>query len=159
MNKDLSGIKLVFSDVDGVLTDGGLYYAADGEALKKFNVKDGLIARALREQGLRLGVLTGRHSPQVQARFGELDFDYIIQGCPDKLGALRRVLDEAGLAPADVAYIGDDLNDRQVLQAVGFSACPADAVEPIRSRVDFVCSKNGGQGAFREFADYILGNR
>lgn len=159
MNKDLSGIKLVFSDVDGVLTDGGLYYAADGEALKKFNAKDGLIARALREQGLRLGVLTGRHSPQVETRFGELDFDYIIQGCSDKLGALRRVLDEAGLAPADVAYIGDDLNDRQVLEAVGFSACPADAVAPIRSRVDFVCSKNGGQGAFREFADYILGNR
>lgn len=156
MINKIRDIKAVFSDVDGVLTDGGLYYSGQGESLKKFNVKDGLIVAALREKGIRLGVVSGRCSPHVESRFKELKFDYIIQDSSDKLGDIQSVLDKWGLTLNNAAYMGDDLNDEPVLKAVGLSGCPADAVEPIRHIVDFVSCRNGGEGAFRDFADHIL---
>jgi YrbI family 3-deoxy-D-manno-octulosonate 8-phosphate phosphatase len=158
MNKNLDNIKLIFSDVDGVLTDGGLYYNADGEALKKFNVKDGLIARVLQKKGFRLGIMTGRKSPFVETRFKELNYEFIIQGIPKKLIEMQRVLKETGLNMENIAYIGDDLNDEELMKHVGFAACPADAADEIKLIADFISTKKGGDGAFREFADLILKN-
>ena len=158
MTKQIANIRLIFSDVDGVLTDGALYYNADGEALKKFNVKDGLIAGVLQNRGFRLGVLTGRRSPIVETRFRELNYEFIIQGASDKLADMHSVLEDTGLRLENVAYIGDDLNDEELLKQVGFAACPADAAEETKLVADFICTRNGGDGAFREFAEQILRN-
>ena len=147
---------MIFSDVDGVMTDGGLYYSAEGESLKRFNVKDGMIAARLRDAGFKLGVLTGRYSRHVETRFKELNYDFIVQGSEDKLADLRKIIDDTQLRLENVAYIGDDINDKGLLGAVGFSACPADAVTEIRQSVDYVTTRKGGHGAYREFADYIL---
>lgn len=149
-------IKLIVSDVDGVMTDGGLYYGKNGEELKKFNVKDGFVVSTLRREGIKLGIITGRESPIVQQRFSELKFDFIIQGSGDKLADLEKAAARLGITLDHVAYIGDDLNDLALLEKVGLSACPEDATETLKDKVSYICGKKGGEGAFREFAEHIL---
>lgn len=151
-------IKLLLTDVDGVLTDGGIVYGIDSVEIKKFNVKDGFVCKALINDGIKLGIITGRKSEIVSKRAKELGFQYLYQGISDKLQVLNEILDGENLSLNQVAYIGDDLNDLEVLEAVGLSAAPADAFEYIKSKVKFKCIRNGGEGAFREFADYILKN-
>jgi 3-deoxy-D-manno-octulosonate 8-phosphate phosphatase (KDO 8-P phosphatase) len=149
-------IKIVISDVDGVMTDGGLVYSEDGKELKVFNVKDGLICNYLHDNKIKLGIITGRQSEVVHLRFSELKFDYILQGVKDKLKVLDSIVKEENLTYDEIAYIGDDLNDLNIIERVGISACPNDAVKLIKDSVTYVCVQNGGKGAFREFAEYVL---
>ena len=149
-------IKALFTDVDGTLTDGRLYYGDDGEALKVFNVHDGKGMRLWVESGRLLGVISAKDGAPLRTRLKELAVEHFALKVEDKIGWMEKWLQEQGLQWEQLAYIGDDLNDLPLLQKAGFSACPADAVPAIREVVDFVCSKAGGQGAVRELVEKLL---
>lgn len=149
-------IKLLITDVDGVLTDGGIIYDDNGLEYKRFNVKDGFIVSHLRKNGIMVGAISGRDSKVVENRCEELNYDFHYLGVQDKLQKMEEILDVLDLMIEEVAYIGDDLIDLPLIKKAGFSACPADALTYISSHVDFVSSKKGGQGVFREVADIIL---
>jgi 3-deoxy-D-manno-octulosonate 8-phosphate phosphatase (KDO 8-P phosphatase) len=156
LNDKISKIKIVLTDIDGVLTDGGLYYTDEGLAMKKFFVRDGMGAVLLKENGLEVGILSSDKSEIATARGKRLNLELVYYGVKDK----RQVLDEIcflrNVKMENLAFIGDDVNDVEALKAVGLSACPKDAVESVGSIVDYVCKKEGGRGAFRELADLIL---
>ncbi|MFO7155549.1 MAG: HAD hydrolase family protein [Pseudomonadota bacterium] len=149
-------VELLVLDVDGVLTDGGLYYGPDGEALKRFDVRDGHGIVLCRDAGLPTAILSARVSPAVEARARELRIPFVLQGERDKGTGLDRLLRRCGLPAEALAYIGDDLNDLPVLARVGFSAAPADARPEVRERVHYVCESRGGHGAVRELCELIL---
>ena len=153
--KDLSNIKLVILDVDGTLTDGGVYIDSNGVETKKFNIKDGAGIVLAEQVGVAFMILTGRKSYCVEHRANELKIKYVFQGVADKLSYLLQFLTQQGLSPNEVAYIGDDVNDLECMRTVGFTACPADAMEEVRQQCDFVSRYNGGQGAVREVCDMI----
>lgn len=157
-----SAVRLVVSDVDGVLTDAGVYYSAQGEALKRFSMRDGMGVELLREAGLRTAWLTREDSPVVAARAAKLGIDAAWLGQRDKREALPRLVRELGAAPHEVAYIGDDVNDLGALAWIseaGLSACPADASSKVLGAVHFITSARGGYGAFRELCELILDNQ
>jgi 3-deoxy-D-manno-octulosonate 8-phosphate phosphatase (KDO 8-P phosphatase) len=147
-------IRLVLLDVDGVLTDGRLYYGEGGEALKAFDVKDGHGIVLAREH-VTFGVVSGRPGKASEARLRELRFEHLVFGERDKLAGYAR-LAHLGVPDEDVAYMGDDVNDVPLLRRVGLSACPADAVPEVREVVHFVASAPGGRGAVRELCDLLL---
>lgn len=149
-------IKLVITDVDGVLTDGGIIYDNDGQELKKFNVKDGLIVQHLRRNKILVGAITGRASKVVENRCEELKFDFHYHGVKDKGEKLAEIIDTLEIFPEEVAYIGDDLIDLPILSQVGFAIAPADAVEYIKPFVHHVSLIPGGNGVFREVGEIIL---
>ncbi|WP_373492864.1 KdsC family phosphatase [Aquiflexum sp.] len=152
-------IKLLITDVDGVLTDGGIIYNDAGMEYKRFNVKDGLIVAHLRKNGILVGAITGRNSKVVENRCEELHFDFHYHGIKNKFQKLKEVLEVLEVLEIsldEVGYIGDDLIDLPILTKVGFSACPADALPYVSEHVDFISSLQGGQGVFREVADLIL---
>jgi len=146
-------IKLVLLDVDGVLTDGRLYYGPDGEALKAFDVKDGHGIVLLRSK-IDFGVISGRPGKATQKRLEELRFKHLIFGQLDKLAGYA-TLAHLGFADDEVAYMGDDVNDLPLLAKVGLSAAPADARPEVRAAVHFVARGGGGRGAVRELCDLI----
>ncbi len=155
-------IRLVVSDVDGVLTDAGVYYSAEGEALKRFSMRDGMGVELLRQAGIATAWLTRENSPIVAARAKKLGIDQLWAGQSDKRQALPRLLQELGMPLEAVAYIGDDVNDLAALQWVaeaGLAVCPSDAVPKVAAAVHFVTSAGGGDGAFRELCDLILENQ
>lgn len=152
----LSKIKIVITDVDGVLTDGGLYYTSDGLVMKKFNVKDGMGMKLLRDAGIKNGIITTDTSELIRIRGERLKVDYIYLGVWDKENKLLEICKNENLLPENTAFIGDDVNDIGIIKAAGFSACPSDAVPQIKEIVDLVLPTKGGQGAFREFADLVL---
>ena len=131
MNKDLSKIKLIVLDVDGTLTDGGVYIDSNGVETKKFNIKDGAGIVLAEKAGIEFMILTGRKSYCVEKRAEELKIKYVFQGIMDKLKYLNNFLQEHDLSPEQVAYMGDDVNDLECMQYVGFTACPADAVKKV----------------------------
>lgn len=149
-------IKLVLTDVDGVLTDGGMYYGSEGDTLKRFNTRDGMGMELLRNHGILTGIITREQTEIVSQRAKKLQVDILVQGCRDKLPALQQILAERNLKASEVAYIGDDLNDVEVLAHVGFSAAPADAATEAKNSAHYICSRKGGEGCFREFAEVIL---
>lgn len=150
-------IKLIVLDVDGTLTDGKITYDSNGVESKSFDVKDGLAVAAWTKQfGLKAAIITGRTSTIVEKRASELGISHLYQGVHNKDEILENILKEENLTWKNVASIGDDLNDLQMLQKSHLSFCPADAVETIQKTVKVVCSKNGGQGAVREMVEYIL---
>ncbi len=149
-------VRLFVFDVDGVLTDGGLYYGDNGEVMKRFDVKDGhaiVIARLL---GVPSAVLTARTSRIVEARGRELGMVSIFQGRKEKGPAFVELLASLNVPPEECAYMGDDLNDLAPMARVGLSACPADAVPEVRQEVHFVAQSRGGQGAVRELVELCL---
>ena len=152
----LQPITFLLLDVDGVLTDGRITYTDDGREAKSFHVRDGYGIVALRKQGCRVGILTGRSSPVVLRRAQELGLDGIWQGAQDKLKAYAAIKQQYGLTDREVAYVGDDEPDLEVLRVVGFSAAPADAHEQVKKAVLYVCTHKGGKGAVREVTDLIL---
>lgn len=154
--KALQGIRLFATDVDGVLTDAGMYYAESGEELKKFNTRDGMGLKLLQRAGLITALITMENTKLVARRGEKLAIPEVHQGVHDKVGVLRGLAERYGLTLQQVAYIGDDVNDLEALQAVGFSAAPADGIPPVLKIVDYVCKKRGGEGAVREVADLIL---
>lgn len=155
----LSNLKLVITDVDGVLTDGSLFYTVDGVAMKKFNIKDGMGTYLLREAGIPCGVISSDPSDFIEQRAKRIKLDFLYTEIRNKKDKLLEICSEKNISPDNVAYIGDDVNDLEIIEAVGFSACPDDAVPRVRELVDYVCERKGGEGAFREFVDLILSAR
>lgn len=149
-------VRLLILDCDGVLTDGGLYYGAEGEALKRFDVKDGHGLVMARLVGLPTAVISGRQTRIVEVRGRELGFIAIHGGSRDKREALEAICAAQQVSPAECAYMGDDLNDLGPMAEVGFSACPADAVLEVRQNALFVTQSVGGRGAVRELVELLL---
>lgn len=150
-------IKLLFTDVDGVLTDNGVYYSANGEEMKRFSIRDGMGVERLRKlAGVDTGIITGENSPSVAQRAEKLRIVHLHLGVSDKLGRLADILQATGLTGEEIAYIGDDTNDLEIMKAVGLTAAPGDATSFAREQVDYICTATGGYGAFREFAELII---
>lgn len=143
-------------DVDGVLSNGHLYYGEGGELMKSFHVRDGLGLALLRDRGVRCAILSGRHSPVVTARAAELGIEPCLLGRTDKGAALAEIASGWGLPLSKLAAIGDDLVDIPMLRAVGLSFAPADADPRVRAVVDVVCATDGGEGAVRDACEHIL---
>lgn len=154
--KSIQQIRLLAFDVDGVLTDGMLYYGAAGEVMKGFSARDGMGISLARAGGLRTAIVTGRLSPMVAARAQDLQIDYVIQNAGQKLPALQALCQDHGLTLDEVAYMGDDLNDVAVICQAALGGAPADACIEAKEAASFVSSCTGGHGALREFSEYIL---
>ena len=152
-------IKAIFFDVDGVLTDGKIIYDSAGNESKQFNVKDGYIISHLKKAGILVGIITGRESVVVSNRAAELKLDFCHQGIMDKQAVFEKLVKFHKLKKKQVAYIGDDINDLGALRTCGLSACPADAMEYVKSEVEIITSARGGEGVVREVADLILAAR
>lgn len=148
--------KLFITDIDGVCTDGGMYYTAEGDIMKRFSVKDGWGVLFLRELNIPVAIMTGENSPIVVQRAKKLKIERCYIGVKDKLELAKEISDELGITLKDVAFIGDDINDIHLLKAVGWSGCPANTPSYIRSQVRFQGNVHGGEGAFREFVETIL---
>lgn len=158
-NKPRNKIKLFLSDVDGVLTDGGMYYTENGDELKKFNTRDGMGFQILREAGIKTGIITSETTKIVERRAIKLKIDYVSQGKKNggKLTAALEICEKEGIELNNVAYIGDDINCLELLSKVGFAACPSDAVKSIKKIPGIlILSKKGGDGAVREFIEHII---
>lgn len=156
MTSDSVAIKLVLFDVDGVLTDGRLYFDSAGEVIKSFHAKDGIAMAILRAHGIKVGVLSGKNSPALHRRCSELGLDIVLTGVQDKLPAFIKLLQDLGLERGQAAYVGDDVNDITVLSHVGLSYAPADAHPLVLSLVTEICKAHGGQGVAREVAEKVL---
>lgn len=156
MRQALKRIRLFATDVDGVLTDGGMYYGESGDELKKFNTRDGMGIKLLQRAGLITALITQEETKLVARRGEKLAIPEIHQRVFDKLSRLREIAARHEIALEGVAYMGDDVNDLETLQAVGFSATPADGVASVQNKVTYVCRAKGGEGAVREVADMIL---
>lgn len=152
-------VRLLIMDVDGTLTDGSMYYDDCGHEMKKFNVKDGAGIKMLQKKGIQTMILTGRKSQCVAKRAEELKIDHILQGIDDKAKYLQEFVNQKGWSMQEAAYIGDDINDLECMRLVGHTAAPADAVEAVLEMVDYICAKKGGQGAVREYAEYLIRRR
>lgn len=151
-----SAIELILSDVDGVLTDGGLYFDNDGIESKKFHIRDGLGIKLWQRAGCRFGILTARTSQIVRLRAAELGVDLVRQGFENKLPAAQEVIRQLRLAPEQVCYVGDDLTDLPVLRYVGLGVAVSDAAAEVKERAALVTSLGGGQGAVRELIETLL---
>ena len=149
-------IKLLILDVDGTLTDGGIYCDATGNELKKFSVKDGAGLVALRRAGVQVMICTGRECEAVRRRAADLHLEYVYQNVGNKAAFLCDFFREHGLSREEVAYCGDDWNDLAAMALCGFVACPADADAAVKARADYVCPQKGGEGAVRGAAEEIL---
>lgn len=149
-------VRLLLLDVDGVLTNGVLLFSPEGEESKGFHTQDGFGIKLLRQSGIEAGVITARQSKAVSARCSGLKMRYIYQGDTNKLNAYKEIVKESGLKPVQIAYMGDDWLDLPLIQRVGFSAAPANAVDEVRQQVHYTARRSGGEGAVREVIDLIL---
>ena len=157
-NQETPNIKLFITDVDGTLTDGGMYYSENGDELKKFNTRDGMGLQLLQKRGVKVGIVTSENTQMVERRATKLKVDYLRQGKRDggKLAVVREICDEMGLSLQEVAYIGDDVNCKELLMSVGLAACPADAMDEIKAIPNIhIMTKKGGEGCVREFINLI----
>lgn len=149
-------VKIMIFDVDGVLTDGGLYYGADGEPIKRFNALDGHGMKMLVQHGIATAIITARQSPIVLRRAKDLGVSHVFQGVHDKRTAFAQLLEQTGLSAAACGYIGDDVIDLPILTRAGFTASVANGHAAVKERVDYVSTAFGGNGAAREVCDLIL---
>ena len=157
--RPIKPIKLFLCDVDGTLTDGGMYYSENGDELKKFNTRDGMGFQLLREVGIKTGIITSEDTKMVENRAKKLNVDFLYQGKRDggKLAAAKEICARLGITLDEVAYIGDDVNCMELLKAVGVKACPADACEEAKAIVGIhVMKRQGGEGCVREFIDTLM---
>lgn len=153
---DFNLIKLVVLDVDGTMTDGGVYIDNNGVESKKFSIKDGAGIILAQSVGIDFMILTGRSSNCVQQRANELNIKYVVQGIQDKVSYLKDFLSSNCLSPCNLAYIGDDLNDLPSMHLAAISACPINAAGEILSYCDIVLQKKGGDGVVRDFIEILL---
>jgi len=151
-------IKLVLTDIDGVWTDAGMYYDQFDNEFKKFCTYDSSGVLICKKLNVPVGIITGEKTKIVERRAIKLNVDYLFQGVGDKLAIANELCEKLGITLANVAYIGDDINDYQLLKAVGFSACPDNASLMIKKVVKYVTTLKGGYGAFREFVEYLFSN-
>lgn len=154
--KDVPQIKMFLTDCDGCLTDGGMYYSENGDELKRFNTKDGMGFKLLREKGIITGIITGEDRELNQKRAEKLHVDEIFQNVTDKVAVIKQLCDKYHILPGQVAYVGDDVNDLEALNYVGYGCCVKDAHSMVRECADYVATRNGGQGAVREIIEDIL---
>lgn len=152
----LSKIKLVVFDVDGTITDGGIYLDRQENELKKFNGKDGMGIALLHYAGIHTALITGRDSPLTQRRAKEIKIDHVIQGIADKKVALEELLEKLNLSKDEVAVMGDDVNDIPLFENAAVSACPNDGYHYMKKIATIVLTLDGGRGAAREFCDLIM---
>ena len=152
----LKRIRLFATDVDGVLTDAGMYYSESGEEMKKFNTRDGMGIKLLQRAGIITAIVTQERTKLVAWRSEKLTIPEVHQGVMDKLSLVRDMAQRHGLSMEQVAYIGDDVNDVPTLEAVGFAATPADGMPQAVTVVHYICAKKGGEGAVREIIEMIL---
>lgn len=154
--KSVSGIKLFITDIDGVWTDGGMYYDKEDKEWKKFNTSDSAGVLFLKLANIHIAIITGEDTPIVKRRASKLNVANYFLGIKDKVLVAEQLLEKYKLKWEEVAYIGDDINDIKLLQKVGLSACPNQAPDYIKSKVHWVLNKNGGEGVFREFVEKYL---
>lgn len=147
---------MLVMDVDGTLTDGKIYMSENGEWMKAFNIKDGYAIARLRDYGIEPVIITGRTSEIVAQRCSELKIFELHQGIDNKSFKLREICQKYQVDLSQVAYIGDDLNDLPCMNICGFSACTSDAMKQVKGKVDYVCEAKGGDGAVREFVDFLI---
>lgn len=152
-----NNIKLFGCDVDGTLTDAGMYYTENGDELKKFNTRDGMGMKLLRESGIITLIITSENTKIVENRAKKLKVDYLYQGVQNKLEIIEELLKKLNIDKSEFAYIGDDINDKEILEFAGLKACPNDAMEIIKN-IDniLIMSKKGGEGTVREFIDNYI---
>lgn len=156
MDAAARNLRLMAFDVDGVMTDGTIWYADDGSELKAFNALDGAGMKMLEKAGVAVAVITGRKAPCVEARMRNLGIDRLHQGVHDKVACLQALCDDLGIAPSQAGFMGDDVMDLGAMALCGFSAAPANAHASVLQRAGLVTCKQGGHGAVREVCDHIL---
>lgn len=149
-------IKLILLDVDGTLTDGGIYYGNNGEELKKFNAKDGYAIFNVQKLGIDVGIITGRKAFLLEKRANELGIKHLYQGVKDKPKILKEIIEKTELSIDEIAYIGDDLNDYHIMSLLKCTGAPNDAVQEIKEIASYITNRKGGEGSVREFIEYIL---
>lgn len=154
--QDLPKIRMFLTDCDGCLTDAGMYYSEKGDELKKFNTRDGMGFSILRGKGIVTGIVTSEDVDLNRRRAAKLKLDILESGCKDKPQAVCRICAERGMDLSEVAYVGDDSNDLEVIRMVGFGCAPADALPQVRRAADFVTEAKGGNGAIREIIEFML---
>lgn len=147
---------LIMTDIDGVWTDGGMYYDQTGNEWKKFHTYDSAGVYFAHQLGIPVSIITGEETYIVQRRAEKLNIDYLFQGVKDKLQIATQLCKQLKIELKDMAYIGDDINDLCLLKSAGFSAAPANAPEYIKNIVNYTTIKKGGEGAFREFVEFLL---
>jgi len=157
LKKKLEKIKFVLSDNDGVLTDTGVYFSKDGEEFKRFSIRDGMGVERLRKYaGGETIIITGEESGSVKARAEKLKIKEYYLGVKKKEEVLSEIMRKNGVTPDEIAYVGDDSNDFEIMKLIGFKATPADGMSFIKEICDYVCENKGGNGAFREVAELII---
>jgi len=155
-------IKLVISDNDGVFTDNGVYYSANGEEMKRYSIRDGMGVERLRNAGIETSIMTGEMSPSIKKRAEKLAMKRLYLGIKDKFSILDNVLRETGFQKHELAYIGDDVDDVEIMEEIGrqgLTACPRDATVFVLPYAHYHCKADGGYGAFRDFAEWLIALR
>lgn len=152
-------IKIVLTDVDGVLTDGGMYYTKDGDIMKKFHTRDGMGITLLKKQNISTIIITKEKTMMVKQWSKKMKIRELYDGVKQKDLMIEKICKKYELKVDELAYIGDDVNDIELLKKVGLSACPADGIKEVKDICDYVCKTNSGNGAFRELSDLILSNK
>jgi 3-deoxy-D-manno-octulosonate 8-phosphate phosphatase (KDO 8-P phosphatase) len=148
--------KLIITDIDGVWTDGGMYYDQSGNEWKKFNTSDSAGILFCKKLNIKTAIITGEETEIVKRRAEKLKVDFLFQGVKDKLAVAIDLCQKLDIFLNEVAYIGDDINDLKLLKEVGFSSCPENAADYIKNKVHYITKKKGGEGAYREFVEYIV---
>ncbi len=155
--KKAKAIRLLVLDVDGVMTDGGMYFTENGDQIKKYNTKDGMAIRQLTKEGFPIAIISsGFTNHVVQERAKMLEIKYCYVGREEKITILKNYCEELGISLKEVAMIGDDINDLKVFEEIGLRVCPKDAVSKVKSKADIILKSKGGEGCVREFIDEYL---
>ena len=154
IDEKLKKIKLVITDVDGVLTDGGMYYNDKGEYMKKFNTRDSMGMELLLKNGIKTILMTRENSQIVRERVKKIQIVDLYSDVQKKEETLPELLKKYNVSQDEIAYIGDDINDLEIMKAIGFSASPNDGIDIVKKNADYICQKGGGEGAFREMAEF-----
>ncbi|MCG8514377.1 MAG: HAD hydrolase family protein [Halanaerobiales bacterium] len=151
-----SQIKVFLTDSDGVLTDGGMFYSEQGDELKKFNTKDGMGMHMLKKRGIIVGIITGEDRQLVKNRAEKMGVDELHMGILNKMEILERIKEKYGVSAEQICFVGDDINDLEVIKAVGLGCSVADGMEIVKSNADYITDRKGGAGAVREVAELVL---
>lgn len=158
-NNIIKDMKLFLTDCDGCLTDSGMYYSEKGDELKKFNTKDGMAFKLLKNKGVLTGIVTGENVNLNKRRAQKLGVDFLRMGCDDKLSEIKDICESNGIDLSQVVYVGDDINDLETIDAVGFGCAPSDAVNIVKEHADYIANLKGGEGVIREIVEFIFGDQ